>query len=89
MKRNDKILNEMYVLAYKHAEPPADFEELLLNAPTNDEGRKVIDYMSYEISQDKLDEIFNDTMKKYKVNKRLQSSFAFSYYLGPTPKSKL
>jgi hypothetical protein len=89
MKRNDKILNEMFVLAYKHAEPPADFEELLLNAPLNDRDQKVIDFMSYEISQDKLDEIFNDTMKKYKVKKYVQSSFAFSYYLGPTPKSKV
>ena len=89
MKGNDKILYEMLVLAFKHAEPSADFEELLLNTPTNDMGQKVIDFMSYEISQDKLDEIFNDTMKKYKVKKYLQKSFAFSYYLGPTPKSKV
>jgi len=87
--KNDQILHEMYKLAFAASEPPADFDKLMEEAELNDEGKKVIPYMNHECKREVLEEIFNSTLKKYKIkNPRVVSAFSFHFWLGCSPKTK-
>ena len=48
----DEALMECYRRLYKAATPSADFDELVKNATINDKGKKVIDFMAYELERD-------------------------------------
>lgn len=83
-----EILEELYRLSFAASTPPGDWDELFANAPIGDDGRKIIPYMDYECSNEKLQEIFDATMKKHKiVSERRIRDFSFNFWLGCSPKS--
>jgi hypothetical protein len=54
-RRQTKLYNlvmDCYRELYREATPSADFDELVKNAPINDEGQKMIDFNAYEIDFD-------------------------------------
>lgn len=88
-KKNwNKIIHETYELLFKASEPPADFNELLNNAVINEDGKKDIGFMNYEIDEDIMSDIMLKQSDKYKMSKLEQRSFSISIYLGCSPKSK-
>ena len=90
MKLNwDKIIYETYVELFKEATPSANFDELLQNSALNDRGQMVIPFYDYEIDQDKMYEILNSFIKKYKIPKQLRGGYEFNILLGCSPKTKI
>lgn len=88
-KKNwDKIIHETYELLFKASEPSVDFNELLANATVNDEGRKDIGFMNYEIDEDVMRNIITEQAKKYKMSYYECRAFSISMYLGASPKTK-
>jgi len=87
-----KIIHDTYIELYKNAEPKADFDELVKAAKgrhnIDNWGRHVIDFMAYEIDKDKMDEIVNSFIKKYKMKPYYASQYSISIYLGCSPKTK-
>lgn len=78
-----------YRQLFAHATPPANFDQLVENAPLNEMGQKEIPFMDHEIDEELMDSIINDTMKAYKIkDKTIQSRFRTTIYLGCSPKSK-
>lgn len=86
--KNEEIILNIYRDLYLNAEPTADFDELVKNATKNEIGERVINFLDYEITQEKEDEIF----KKHLVNKRItklkQQAFRNTIILGASPKHK-
>lgn len=89
MKRDVKIMNELYRRSFAASEPKGDWDELVANATIDDEGKKEIPFMEYECEAEVLEKILNDVMKEYKVPKIKRSQFAISFYLGCSPKTKM
>lgn len=87
-EKNEKIFGELYRRAYAQSEPSADWDELLANAPLNERGERVINYLDYEIDDDLLKSIFEDVMKEFKVRKYLRQGYYISFMLGCSPKSR-
>lgn len=88
-KTDYEILLEIYRRVYAVSEPPANFDELVANAELNERGEKVIKFMDYECEEAVMQNIFDETMKKYKIKGRKQNQFSFSFWLGCSPKTKL
>ena len=84
-----EILLEIYRKVYSVSEPPADFDELVANAELNERGEKDIKFMNYECEESVMQQIFDETMAKYKIKPYKQKHFSFSFWLGCSPKSKL
>ena len=84
--KSDKPAYECYKELFANSEPPADFDELLLNSPINERGQIDISFMEYEIDEDLMEEIID----KYevKVKKHERRYFAQSILLGCSPKTK-
>jgi hypothetical protein len=89
MKRDEKILHEMYRRSFAASTPYGDWDEILANAPINERREKEIPFRDYECEAGVLETIFNDVMKEYKIPKRRHSAFSFAFYLGCSPKTKL
>jgi hypothetical protein len=94
MKKMDKVSQSIWdclVELYANSTPSADFNKLVEEAPINEEGQKVIDFMAYEIDYNKMEEIVDrhrDKLLKGSRNKRLlEQQFNFNIYLGCSPKS--
>lgn len=88
-KTDYEILLEIYRKVYAVSEPPADFDELVANAELNERGEKVIKFMEYECEEVVMQNIFDETMAKYKIKGRKQNQFSFSFWLGCSPKTKV
>jgi hypothetical protein len=89
MKNIDKAITHCYRELYANATPPASFDELLENATVNEQGQKVIPFLDYEIEEDVFEEIVEDTIKVYKINRSyLKQSFRFTILMGCSPKFK-
>ncbi len=89
MKNLDKAILDTYRQLYANATPPADFDKLLDEAPLNEHGQKVINFMAYEIEEEIHDRIMQHAMKKYKIkNKILKNAFKFTIDLGCSPRIK-
>lgn len=86
----ENIIHEMYVEMYKAAEPSADFDELMANAPFNEKGEKVIDFDSYTIEESVFNSILESILKKWKIkqNSINYKILHFNAYLGGTPRFK-
>lgn len=82
-----EILDELYRLSFAASNPPGNWDEIFANAPVGDDGRKLIPYMDYECSEEKLNEIFNTTMEKHKVKPQKIKAFSFQFWLGCSPKT--
>ena len=86
-KNLDNAMMHCYRELYANATPPASFDELLKNATINEQGQKVIPFLDYEIEEDIFEEIIEDTIKIYKINKSfLKQSFRFTIMMGCSPK---
>jgi hypothetical protein len=95
MKKLNKVEQSIWdclVELYANSTPSADFNKLVEEAETNDEGQKVIHFMDYEIERDKMEEIVDkhrSKLLKGSRNKHMhEHSFNFSVYLGCSPKTK-
>ena len=84
----EKALTECYRKLYKASTPPADFDELIKNATTNENGEKVIDYNAHEICEYEFSEIVDEVIKKHKIKTHRVTPFKNSIYLGCSPKFK-
>ena len=84
----DKAVWECYELMFSASTPSADFNELFAKADVDDNGRKVIDFMSYEIAKDQALRIINDVCRKYKIPKYRVTAVKTSVLLGCSPKFK-
>ena len=83
-----EAIRECYRKLYKASTPPADFDELLKNATTNENGKKVIDYNAHEICEYEFSEIMGDIIKQYKIRSHRQDLFKNTILLGCSPKFK-
>ena len=91
-RRQTKLYNlvmDCYRELYKEATPSADFDELVKNAPINDEGQKMIDYNAYEIDFDKYGEIVEKYIKKGKLTFLEEHGFKIEMFLGSGPRTKM
>ena len=88
MKRDEKILHEIYRELFKASTPSGDWDELLENATINERGEKEIPFMDYEIDKDKMQIIFDTVMKKYRIPKYKIRQFSVEIWLGCSPKTK-
>lgn len=88
-KKEELALNECYVRLYKNSEPSADFNKLVDEADTDENGLKVIDFMAYEIEKDLFENIVEDVISEYKIKPRYRAqAFRNAIYLGASPKFK-
>ena len=87
--KNDLILNELYRESFAASTPKGDWDKMLEDAELDEFGRKVIPYMDYYCPQEKLEEIFESVMKKYKVKSDMKKAFSFNFWLGCSPTSHL
>ena len=72
---------------YFNSFPSADFDQLVKDAPLNQDGQKVIDYNSYVISEIDFESIVKDVMTRHKIKKQLDViRFRNSVLLGCSPK---
>ena len=89
MKKITNALMHCYRELYANSEPPASFDQLMKDAPMNEAGQKVIDYMAYSIDEGLYAKIVNDAMNLYKIKSpRLRKEFEVSMYLGAGPRFK-
>lgn len=86
--KNDIAIMDCYTQLFASSTPPADFKELVDNAPTNEHGQKVIDFMAYEIDEDKYSEIVESMIKKHKFKNYDIQRFKTTIALGCSPKFK-
>jgi len=90
-KTNSKIENiilKIYQDLYKASTPSADFNELLANAGYNELGQKVIEFDSYEISEDVFEKIIKEDLKDVKLPKYVKQGIRNSILLGCSPRFK-
>lgn len=81
----EAAMHECYVRLYARSNPPADFNKLLSEAPSNEWGQKEIDYMAYEISEEEMAEIVDDVANEYGLKEWKSKTFRNSIYLGCSP----
>jgi hypothetical protein len=89
MKKDEKILLEIYKRTYAASTPPADFEKLTEEATLNEFHQKIIPFMDYEIEDKVAESIMDGVLKEYKVPKYRHQIFKRTYWLGCSPKSKI
>lgn len=87
-KNFERAMHDLYVEAYKSAEPSADFDELMKHPIIDRNGHKNLPYEDYVISSKLFDELIVKYLKKYRIPKRLRSSFIIGATLGPSPRVK-
>lgn len=88
-KKIEEALKECFRRLYKASTPSADFDELVENAETDENGYKVIDFMAYEIEEEKMEQIISDVIKEYKLKPQYKArTFRTSILLGASPKTK-
>ncbi len=89
MKSMNAAMMHAYRELFANATPPASFDKLLEEAPINEHGQRVIDFMAYEIEQEVYDRIMEDTIKLYKIKHKIwKNAFKFSIDLGCSPRIK-
>lgn len=85
-KKIDNVIRLCYIEIYKNSIPYADFEELLENAPLDNNGKKIINFNDYEIKNKTFYEIMNKICKDNKVTKKEKESISIHLHLGATPR---
>jgi hypothetical protein len=83
-----EILLEIFRRVYAVSEPPADFDQLVAEAKTNEFGQKVIKYLDYECDDLLMIEICNKVLDEFKVKGYKRKQLFLSFWLGCSPKSK-
>jgi len=85
-QKNDEAIMDCYVELYLNSTPSADFKDLMEKALLNERGQKVIDFNSYEIEEEKYDEIVESMIKKHKFKGYMVQQFKNTIALGCSPK---
>ena len=88
MKKDDKVLLEIYRQLYKASKPSADFDKLMEEAETNEWGQKVIPYMDHEIEGNVYEEIVTNILKAHRIPVGRRKLFRTTVALGCSPKFK-
>lgn len=85
----EKAMFHCYRQLFAHANPPADFDKLVAEAPYNDRGQKDIKFMDYEIDEEHGMLIIEQTIKDFKIKpKYYAQGFKTAILLGCSPKFK-
>ena len=86
-KKLNKAFEEIMNLLYANAEPSADFKSLVEKAPTNEEGKKVIDFDNYVIDRDLATKLYDEVIKKYKIKTKWDlNTLGFTVWMGASPR---
>lgn len=89
-ERFKEALYEMYRRAYAASEPVGDWDELMKNAETNEQGEKVIPYDDYECEHAVMEQIVEDVFKEYRIRRGLdRKQLSITFWLGCSPKTKI
>jgi hypothetical protein len=88
ISKNDRAILECYTELFVNSTPSANFKELMDNAEINEKGQKVIDFMAYEIEEEKYDEIIELMINKHKFKGYMIQMFKNTIALGCSPKFK-
>ncbi len=83
----DRAMMYCYVQMYKKSTPSANFKKLMKDAPLNDRGQKVIDFMDYYLPMEETERIIQKTIKKFKLSEYNAKSLRISVLLGCSPTS--
>lgn len=86
-KKIAELVWECYRELYRESTPSADFDSLVENAPTNDRGERVIDYMAYYLPFEKYNEIQEKYLNMISDKSIYKTSFRFEISLGCGPTS--
>jgi hypothetical protein len=89
MRKDDKILLEIYRQLYKASTPSADFDKLMEEAEINEWGQKAIPYMDHEIEENVYERILTDVLKAHRVSVGRRQIFRQTVAMGCSPKFKL
>jgi len=87
--KEDKVLYEIYKRLFAASTPTGDFDELVANARIDDEGKRHIPFMDYEIDDDVMDNIIETVLKENRIRKKERSKYKTTIYLGCSPKSRI
>jgi hypothetical protein len=79
-------LMDCYRELYARATPSANFDYLMANAPTDEYGRKLIDYMNYELNYTDFMKVLSKHTKS--LPKIYRKRFENTILLGCSPKFK-
>lgn len=88
MTKLEKAYYSCMTKMYQASEPSANFQELLDNADINENGLKDIHYENYLIDRDVAVEIFDETVKEFKIPKHQITYLSRAVWLGASPKFK-
>lgn len=87
-KKEELAILEAYRRLYKNSTPSADFDRLMEVAKLNSEGKKIIKYWNYTISESSYEEIITKIIKEFKISKIRAGMFKTAIALGVSPKFK-
>ena len=83
-KKKQELIIDTYRKLFKAA--GGDFDTLLANATINEEGKKEIPFMDYELEDGVFENILSEQIRIFKVPKSLINRFKSQIYLGASPK---
>lgn len=88
-KKEEEALWECYRRLFAASTPQGDFDLMVENATIDDQGRKHIPFMDYEILDVDMERIIKEVIKEYKVAPKYRAeAFRMSVLLGASPKTK-
>ncbi len=87
-EKMSQAMLECYQELYANTTPATNFNDLVAGAAIDNNGNKVIDFMSYEINYDKFKTIVESIAKKHKLKGYRKLMLSNSIFLGCSPKIK-
>jgi len=87
--KEELALLECYRRLFKQATPSADFDKLCEDATLDEQGRKIIPFLDYELEDDEFKEVLLKIIKEYKIKPHRRKAFEITILLGCSPKTKL
>lgn len=85
-KNEELAILEAYKRLYKNSTPSADFDKLMNSAKLDDEGKKIIEYWNYTISELEYRKIIDLVIKEFKIKRHRADMFKATIALGVSPK---
>jgi hypothetical protein len=87
--KEELALLECYRRLFKQATPSADFDLLCENATLDEQGRKIIPFLDYELEDGKFKQTLSEVIKEYKIKPLRRKAFEITILLGCSPKTIL
>ena len=85
--RLNDIVMEIYRELYANCVNPVNFDLLVAASDVDEQGRKVIPYLDYEIDADLFDEIVTKIMKRHRLKQHQKTIVKWNVYMGCSPKT--